>query len=265
MTGHGHFHLGQAQAAAAPIAEVAANPARVASAAAAFFSADGLKMTDIPGWLAANGADASGVAALVLVQGGVQKARNGAIEDPAGSAVGATAGSPPLPVKPVDSGAGGASGQIYKAFPDLEPIPAIKVQSAIFNTSAGAGHRVLHSFSPMLGGDPTADADRRVALEGIANTYCNAMLAFVAREGALGADGALLNLVPVSAALFAGPFASDKYASSHLHPSYTIAAIALAAATLAKGKTALPAMTLYYYPADVMADAQAVMKALSRP
>ena len=79
----------------------------------------------------------------------------------------------------------------------------------------------------------------------------------------MGADGALLNLVPVSAAIFAGPFANAKYASAHLHPSYSIAAIALAAATLAKAGTTLPAMTLYYYPADVFADAQAVMKTLA--
>ena len=59
--------------------------------------------------------------------GGVHQATVGAIQDPAGSAIG-------QPGRP--SGAG-ASGAIYATFPDLRPIPAIPPRAAVFNTSTG--------------------------------------------------------------------------------------------------------------------------------
>jgi hypothetical protein len=150
--------------------------------------------------------------------GAVQDAPSGAIQDPAGTAIGAGKGG--------FAGARGASAAIYEKFPDLEPIPSIQPRSAIFNSSTGAGRRVLHTFSPTLSGSPQSSQDRRQALEDLANAYANAVEAFRDSAAALGEDGALLNLVPVSASIFAHAFKDPAY--DHLHPSYTICAIALA-------------------------------------
>jgi hypothetical protein len=235
------------------IAEVAENPAAVQRADAAMFSPGGLVITDLPGLLAANGADCAVLASLDIVHGQVQFAATGVIQDPAGSAIGS--GRKPA--------GGGASGGIYGVFTDLDPIPSIAPRSAIFNTSQGAGQRVLHAYSPQLHGDPQAETDRRRALADIANTYCNSILAFNARHVVLGAHGTQLNLVPVSAAIFAGPFKNPIYSNNgHLDPGYTLAAICLAAATLIKGAHPLPKLVLYYYAADVLAAAQAIVQGL---
>jgi hypothetical protein len=77
-----------------------------------------------------------------------------------------------------------------------------------------------------LGGSPGSSKDRQQALEDLANAYANAVEAFRDRADALGEDGSLLNLVPMSAAIFAHAFKDPTY--NHLHPSCTICAIVLA-------------------------------------
>jgi hypothetical protein len=69
---------------------------------------------------------------------------------------------------------------------------------------------------------PGASSDRQQVIEDLANAYERAR---ASRERApdLGADGTLLNLIPVSAGDFANQFKlGAPYA--HLHPSYTICA-----------------------------------------
>lgn len=247
------------------IAEAKVNPFAVAALLGdAHFSADGLTIPDPAALLTACGADRSLLASLTLVQGGVQAAATGAIQDPAGNAIGAAA-------KPVNANAGGASGVIYAAFPDLEPIPAIAEKSAIFNTSAGPGRRVLHSFSPHLMGDPKEAGARLAAILSIADTYANALVAFNANAAALGADGKLLNLVPVSAAIFAQAFVNPAFADlsrnspGHLDPSYTLTALGLAISEMSARGAVIPQLALYYYAADVFAAARTTLAAVTAP
>jgi hypothetical protein len=203
--------------------EIATNPIHLNSLPN-LFNSEGLEVDDSRELLEQLGVDNLSQLVPVLTPdpGAVQNAPDGVIQDPAGTAIGAG-----------DQGlrdAGGASRQIYDKFPDLKPIPTIHVKSAIFNSTTGPGRRVLHTYSPPFypppRRDPTLSKDRQQALEDLANAYANAIEAFRDRADALGKDGTLLNLVPVSAVLFAGSFQDPKY--NHLHPSYTICAIVLA-------------------------------------
>ena len=191
--------------------------------------------------------------------GGVQNAPTGVIQDPAGSAVGGTLGG------------GGSSGKIYKKFlPELEPIPWIEPRSAIFNTSIGKGQRVLHTHSPKLQGVPSSAKDRRQVLEDLANSYSNALEAFRVRAPHLDKHGKLLNLVPVSAAIYAGSFADKKFItpnlrSGHLRPSYTICAVVLAL-DWSRRRDFLPqSVTIHFWSDDnrVYEAAKGVMEGLA--
>lgn len=185
-----------------------------------------------------------------LINGDIQSAAHGIIQDPAGSAVGAMQDPAKL------SGVGGASQAIYAAFPDLKPIPQIPVGASVFNSSTGAGRRVLHTYSPTLAGSPADVDDCQAAVEHIANAYRNALLCCNNPPAALSGsqDADVVNLIPVSGAIFAGPF-RYHFASLHLHPSYTLVAIALAQLSLLQaGSPVLPA-TLYYHDQPVYAAA----------
>lgn len=228
------------------------NPVAVPPLADDLFGPSGYVVADPRGLLATAGAEGALSHGLHLVNRGVQKAAVGAIQDPAGSAV-----SQPSLI------GGGASGVIYAAFPDLDPIPDIQPRSAIFNSSTGGGRRVLHSFSPRLEGKPSDASERRQALEDLANTYANAILAFNDRAPDLGTDGALLNLVPVAAVIYGGGFPNPAFPKGHLDPSYSIPAVYLAVATLQSARTPLPALSLSYYDSAVFAAAQAVQSALA--
>jgi hypothetical protein len=185
---------------------------------------------------------------LALVQGAVQDAATGAIQDPAGSAIGTG-------VRPAG---GGASGAIYAKFNDLEPIPQIAQGSAIFNASEGPARRVLHTYSPRLT-NLSPSQDGHTALQELARAYANTVEAFQARAAYLGTDGKLLNLVPISAALYAGKFKVLEY--NHLHPSYTICALAVALSSL--GRSQLPSQRIYFYNNRVYLVASAILKAAS--
>jgi hypothetical protein len=227
------------------ITEVAANPVTLPALSSDWFGSGGLEVTGPVDLLNAIGGAGAMGHEVSLVQAGVQRAQSGAIQDPAGSAIGSTG-------RPIDSGAGGGSRAIYAAFPDLEAIPAIEPRSAIFNSSDGVGKRVLHSHSPVLSGEPGDGEARRKVLEDLANTYYNAIVAFNARAQALGADGTRLNLVPVSAAIFAARFRNPTFGGSgHLDPSYTLAAISIAIATLMQSGKNIPKLSLYYYDKTV--------------
>ena len=219
------------------------DPITLGSLPARLFSDDGLVVDDLPGLLAQAGCRP--LATLrphlpALRQGGVQTAPLGVIQDPAGSAVGS--GSSP-------SG-GGASGAIYQAFPDLLPIPAMQPGDAVFNASPGPGRRVLHSFSPQLRGKPGVAADREARLGELATAFLNALAAMAERAPHLGDDGGLLNLVPLSASIFAGAFRDPDL--RHLDPSYTLAATLLAVdVALTRGISLVP-MTLSYFDPEVL-------------
>ena len=234
-----------------PIREFDANPVSVPGLPGDLFDASGCVVTDPKALLEAVGAEGALRHELALVHGGVQTAPHGAIQDPAGSAIGS--GQTP-------SG-GGGSGAIYGAFPDLDPVPAIQPRSAIFNTSTGPGHRVVHSFSPRLGQTPSDAEERRASMEAIANTYANAILAFDDRVPHLGADGRVLTLAPVAAKIFAGGYKNRDL--DHLDPSFSITALYLAVSELAGAGAAIPALALYYFDAPVFAAAEAVHARLS--
>ena len=228
---------------ASPIQEVCVNPIRVDATNSSDFSADGLVVRNPHGILVSLGyADVTGISARLptLHHGGVQTAATGVIQDPAGSAIGS--GEKP-------SG-GGAAGAIYARFPDLLPIDTIAPRSAIFNRSTGPGRRVLHTHSPALSGDPSHAEQRNSALGDLANSYYNAVVAVDRRAGVLGDRGELLNLVPVSASIYARAFANRKYRSPHLDPSYTLTAIMVAVGELLKRSEPIMELTLYVFSPD---------------
>lgn len=218
----------------------------------AFVSDDGREIKDTPGLL-----QDFGVRQIIvpsIEHGGVQAAPTGAVQDPAGSALGAKS-----------FGAAGASGAIYRHFnglpnpvDHLEFIPDIPVSAAIFNASFGQGGRVLHTHAPMLVGTPSDQDDRGVALAAISNAYAAALIAFDLQKEILVENGSLLNLVPVSAGIFAGQFGDRRSGypgSGHLHPSYTLTAIALAASAVIGQGIAIPDLAIYYFDEAVRADA----------
>jgi hypothetical protein len=232
--------------------EVANNPILLPALPAERFARDGLEVVDAGGLLRQQGLEAIGdlASALRPVHGGVHDAPRGVIQDPAGSAIGS--GHRP-------AGAG-ASGAIYQRFPDLMPIPSIGPRSAIFNSSTGPGRRVLHTSSPRLAGSPGRNEDRRQVIEDLANAYANALVAFGDRAGDLGADGTRLNLVPVSAGIFAGRFTDPTL--DHLHPSYTICAVIRALGWWRDAGGSLPPAPIYFFKPEVLDVAAIVLAQL---
>jgi len=176
-----------------------------------------------------------------LVQAGINNAPKGAIQDPAGSAIGARG-----------LYGGGASGAIYSTF-DLELIPRIKEGSAIFNSTDDLdGMRVLHTHSPTLSGDPDNFEDFMETVRVLANAYLSAMIAFLIQRKELGEHRHLLNLVPVSASIYGGRFRREDLGSfGHMDPSITIVSICLAIGILIKKNYPVPKMCLYYYDKEV--------------
>jgi hypothetical protein len=233
--------------------EIAIDPIHVQTLSAELFAVDGLAVVEPAELLRQQGLDNLGelVSTLTPVQGGVQDAPAGAIQDPAGSAIGS--GRRPA--------GGGASGAIYQKFADLMPIPSIEPRSAIFNSSTGPGRRVLHTYSPRLAGSPGQSEDRRHVIEDLANAYANALAAFADRAAELGADGTMLNLVPLSAGIFSGRFTDPTL--DHLHPSYTVCAVALALGWWLRTGASPPPLTVYYFKPDVFTAARAVLAVLS--
>jgi len=235
------------------ITPVLITPIDLSGLPTAVFSADALRVEDIAGVLSHIGGSLPPLASSIpaIVSGGVQSAPTGAIQDPAGSAIGAG-------VPPAMAGAGGASGALYSHFArigePLAPIDPIPPCGSVFNRADSRGRRVLHTHSPRL---PyvRAAADRLAAapsaLGAIANAYAGAMEAFVSRAPALGADGALLNLVPLSAGIYAGGFLDPRM--RHLDPTYTLAAIMLALAERQARGVVLPVTTLCIYDPAVKA------------
>jgi hypothetical protein len=234
---------------AAEPTEIAVNPVHVEPLATDLVTSDGRRVVDPGELLRRQGLDdlRDLVSTLTPRHGGVHDAPAGAIQDPAGSAIGS--GRCP-------SGAG-ASGAIYQQFADLMPIPGIAPRSAIFNSSTGPGRRVLHTHSPRLAGSPGQSEDRRRVIDDLANAYANALAAFADRAGELGADGTTLNLVPVSAGIFSGRF--NDTTLDHLHPSYTVCAVALALGWWRGTGASSPPLTIYYFKPDVFTAATTVL------
>lgn len=244
------------------IREVKENPLIIKDLKPDLFSDDGLEVLNAKAVMAELGLRCNlNILSLIndIRQGGVQNAPNGVIQDPAGSAVGASE-------KPTDCGAGGASGQIYKKFTDLKPIPNMDVCSAIFNSSSGPGMRVLHTYSPQLEGSPKEGNARASALQNMSNAFYNAFIAFGEYSEILEDDGKLINLVPISAAIFANKFITifnkDSHQIRHLHPSYTITSILLALVYLEERGKKIPDISIYYYDKPVYGAAIKFQKTL---
>lgn len=183
-----------------------------------------------------------------VIYGGIDKAPIGVIQDPAGSAIGA--GKP--------SG-GGASGAIYSRF-NLNPIPWIDEGECIFNSSTSNGKRILHTHSPTLNGSPHNNDDRVIAILELTNAYYNAIVLFNKKSNELGDDGKLLNLVPVSASIFAGRFLRRDLGNGHLDVSFTFLAIAIAISKLLDENIQIPKMNIYFYDKEVYESALIYME-----
>lgn len=219
------------------------------------------EMGSVVGLFVGTASGGSGLDKIHIQQGSIQDAAEGAIQDPAGSAVGGSF-----------AGAGGASGAIYKKFnglPDpadhLVPIPNIPPGASVFNASKGQGGRVLHTYSPNIGGlDPTHADNRGTALIEIANAYYGALIAFDRHRSSLGSNGKCLNLIPISANIFAGGFANSRKewhsGTWHLDPSYTLSAIWMALEKLQADGETIPELTLFFYETDVFNTAVSLQK-----
>ena len=189
----------------------------------------------------------------IVVHGGVDGADVGAIQDPAGSAIGS--GNKP--------DGGGASDAIYKKFLDLEPIPQINKGDAVFNGSTGLGKKILHSYAYSLTENPSNENDRYTVINKLKKTYVNAIKVFGQGKSKLDKkDQHRLNLVPVSAAIFGGQFKDASI--GHLQPSYTFAAIVLAIDECIKGHVDIPELYIYYYGEDVKKIADKVRNELMK-
>jgi len=172
-----------------------------------------------------------------IVQDAIQNAPFGAIQDPAGSAIGT--GHKP--------GGGGASGAIYAKF-KLKPIPNIPQGSSIFNSTTNIGKKILHSHSYVLSGNPTNETDRNIVIQNIKETYLNALIEFNNGKYNLEiVDKDILNLVPVSASIYGGTFVYN----GHLHPSYTFVALIKAIDEAIKNGVPIPKLNIYYYDKTV--------------
>ncbi len=231
------------------------------------FSADGLQVLLIEDVIKlvgfANELDEIKGKSLKIEPNSVQSAAHGIIQDPAGSAVG----------MPKPSG-GGASGGIYRAFPDLGGIPRIDHGASVLNTSLGPGKRVLHTYSPEFSMEnlkPSNIGDCNRALTLLTNAYINAYLA--SADAAADTSGnmygtTLINLVPLSGKIFAGNFvdkslAKDNYDAGHLHPSYTIASILLAQGYLFQNKNTVLDGVLHYWTGDTPKPYNSAVKVMS--
>jgi hypothetical protein len=231
------------------------------------FSSDGLQVLLIEDVIKKTGfsdvLDEIKAKSIKIEPNSVQSASTGIIQDPAGSAVGQA--------KP--SG-GGASGGIYKAFPDLDGIPKIGHGASVFNTSSGPGKRVLHTYSPEFSMEnlkPSITADCNRALTLLTNAYINAYLA--SADASADPTGnmhgtVLINLVPLSGKIFAGNFADKSLAKEifevgHLHPSYTIASILLAQGYLFQNKDNVLDAALHYWTGDTPKPYNAAVKVMT--
>jgi hypothetical protein len=191
---------------------------------------------------------------LTVIHGDIQNSQSGVIQDPAGSAVG-------VAEKPASQfGVGGGSKAIYSTFKDLDPIPDIPMGASVFNTSSGPGRRVLHTYSPMLPGLPDRSQDCQTALQMLANGYANALNAANHPPTALAESGEaqLINLIPISGRIYAGAFRDSSL--NHLHPSYTLTAIAIAQMSLLQSNQNLLQSTLYYHDLSVYSASLTVLE-----
>ncbi len=220
------------------------------------FSDDGKVITNIK--LALKDVDPKKIARNLpeIVSGkGVQEAVKGVIQDPAGSAINSKS-------KPSGSG---ASGVIYGKFKDLEPIPFISPGESKFNSTTGVGKKILHTHSYTLGGDPRNEIDRQKVLNNITDSYYNTILKFNENKPNLQQqDQDILNLVPVSASIYAGDFAIEEgiepynYKTKHLHPSYTMVALVKAIDKAIKYEKQIPKLYIYFYDSNVANNADEI-------
>ena len=192
--------------------------------------------------------------------GSISDESKGIIQDPAGSAVGS--GSSP-------SGSG-LSGAIYGKFKKLAPIPSIAQGQSIFNSNGEPdSKRILHTYGYELS---SAGGDLKKAVALIKDSYLNAIKVFVSDANtvseAAGRD--TFNLCAVSAAIYGSLFTSPFGTNSHIDPSMTEVALALAMAEYLKSNPdglKNKELKLFYYGASTDAlvqRAQAVKGELDR-
>jgi hypothetical protein len=114
----------------------------------------------------------------------------------------------------------------------------------------------------MLEGKPASESATSSVLEDLSNSYYNALVGANERSGAMGKDGTLLNLVPVSANIFAGAFARNNHGSLHLDPSYTLTAIMVAVGEMLKSNLTVGELALYYFSPELYQDAVNLVEGL---
>jgi len=172
-----------------------------------------------------------------LINKAISDASPGVIQDPAGTAIGSNE-------RPMG---GGASGAIYRKFDDLEPITSIEPGESVFNNSKGEGKKIIHTHSyKLFGFDPESERDVNIVIDKLAETYYNAIVRFNEKDSTLDSeDQGILNLVPVSAGIFADRFKDNEL--NHLDPIYTLAAIYIAINRANNNKEDIPELNLYYF------------------
>lgn len=166
---------------------------------------------------------------FTLKKGTITGKETGLIQDPAGVAVGAKD----------FGGCSGRSEAIYTNYQGLAPIPNIDSGASVLNS---ANKRILHTHAHRLGPNDTLFT----AIEKIKKSYLSAIEIFV--EQVDEHKQTELNLCPVSAQIFAGPFRAKEF--GHLDPFITEFALSQAIAeyketkrNFLEGKT----ISLFYY------------------
>ena len=237
------------------------------------FSADGKTIVDFSAFL--KGLNPKNIKTILnklptIYIGGVDKAPIGAIQDPAGTAIGAVDRITKLPLKPIRTGSGGASSSIYNAFPDLEHIPNFKEGESQFNSTKGLGKKILHTHAYDLRkqnknpkyGDHASDI---ILL--LQDSYANAILCFNKYKNNLDIkDRYILNLVPLSASIFASDFGKTYFGMDgfHMSPSYTFMGIIYAMNNILNNKGEIPNLNIYYFSPIVKQDADIVLNEIKQ-
>lgn len=153
-----------------------------------------------------------------LVFGSITEEKEGVIQDPAGSAVGANALI-----------GGGLSGAIYKKFgEDLQVIPHIEPGASLLNSGEHPNaRRILHTYSPHLG----SCENLRVAMTRLSDAYLGAIREFVNQSDRHKQN--TFNLCAISAAIYGAHFRiiwPEAQGAGHIDPSLTEGALCTAIA-----------------------------------
>ncbi len=201
------------------------------------FSEDGKVITNIK--LALHGIDLDLGKIPIYMEGNVQHALNGVIQDSAE----------------------------FDIYSNSKSILKIKEGESSFNPTIRSDKKILHTHSFRLFGDPKNESDRLKVINNIEKSYYNAIVKFNEGKKNLDLDDKeRLNLVPVSASIYAGNFAINKstapfyYGGDHLHPSYTLVALIKAIDKAKKNNIEILDLRIYYSDRNVGDNAHEILQ-----